>query len=99
MRRVVRTDLAEQDLDEALSYLDERSPAAADRLATGIDDACQRLATQPGVGRMRDDLSPGLRTVVVEKYLIFFRVTDDEVIVVRILHAARDQGAIDWAGG
>jgi toxin ParE1/3/4 len=43
------------------------------------------------MGRARDDLAPGLRSLVVQsKYLIFYRVLDKKVQVMRILHGARD---------
>jgi len=96
MRTIVRTELAETDFEAILAYLDEHSPAAAERLATEIDETCRHLAAQPRMGRPRDDLSVGLRSIVVQKYLVFFRSTVDTLVVVRILHGARDQSAIDW---
>jgi toxin ParE1/3/4 len=96
MRQLVRTDLAEQDLAQILEYLDERSPVAADRLAAELDDACRLLAAQPGLGRPRDELAPGIRSVVIEKkYVVLFRVTDDAIVVVRIVHGAMNLNALD----
>lgn len=99
MRQVVRTDLAEQDVDKLIEYLDERSPAAADRLATELDDTCRILAAQPGLGRPRDELAPGIRSVVIEKkYVVLFRVTDDAVVIVRVIHGAINLNALDLGG-
>jgi toxin ParE1/3/4 len=90
MLPVVRTEQAEADLVEILDYLDQRSPAAAERLAAAIDERCGRLGGLPELGRVRDELAPGLRSIVVEKYVIFYRVTPAAVEVLRILHGARD---------
>jgi len=90
MRHVQHTSSAKADTSEALAYLGERSPDASERLATELDQRITLLASQPLMGRMRDDLSPGLRSSVVGKYHIFYRFTDDELRVVRILRGSRN---------
>jgi toxin ParE1/3/4 len=90
MLSVVRTDQAETDLAEILDYLEERSPQAAERLATAIDDRCGLLSQLPLLGRTREELGSGLRSVVVEQYVLFYRVTAIAVEILRILHGARD---------
>ena len=42
------------------------------------------------MGRARDELAPGLRSLVVRQYVLFYRVAPDAVQVVRILHGKRD---------
>jgi toxin ParE1/3/4 len=66
------------------------SPRAADRIARQIYDAEDRLARFPRLGRARDELAPGVRSWVVGDYLIYYRIEADVVIVLRILHGARD---------
>lgn len=90
MLPVLRTEQAEADLTEILDYLDEHSAQAADRLVLAIDERCRLLGEFPEMGRRRDELIPGLRSVVAEKYVLFYRVTATAVEVVRILHGARD---------
>jgi toxin ParE1/3/4 len=94
MLSVVRTDQAETDLAEILDYAEERSPQAAERLARAIDDTCTLLSQLPLMGRTREELSPGLRSVVIEQYVLFYRATATAVEVVRILHGARDIATI-----
>ncbi len=45
------------------------------------------------MGRTRDDLSPGLRSLSFGRYVIFYLPVDDGIDVVRVLHSARDIGA------
>jgi toxin ParE1/3/4 len=42
------------------------------------------------MGRTREELGPGLRSVVLEHYVLFYRVTATAVEVLRILHGTRD---------
>lgn len=90
MLPVLRTDRAESDLEEILAYLDERSPAAADRLAAALEQRCQLLGQLPEMGRPRDELAPGLRSIAVERYVVFYRVAHRAVEILRVLHGARD---------
>jgi toxin ParE1/3/4 len=90
MLPVNRTEQAETDLAEILDYLDERSPAAAERLATAVDERCELLGQFPDMGRAREELAPGLRSIAVERYAVFYRVTATAVEVLRILHGSRD---------
>lgn len=91
MRPIIRTDQAEADLEEILSYLMSLSPGAADRLSAEIDELCRLLSSQPKMGRIRDELSPGLRSMVADhRYVLFYRFDDESITVVRILHGSRD---------
>jgi toxin ParE1/3/4 len=90
VRRLTRTDSAERDIEDVLTYLSEHSLPAAQRFVAELDARCRLLPSQPFTGRPRDDLLPGLRSVVVGKYLVFFVPTDDEVVVRRVIHGARD---------
>ena len=42
------------------------------------------------MGRTREELRPGLRSIVIEQYVLFYRATATAVEVHRILHGARD---------
>lgn len=60
--------------------------AYADRLYATLDE----LTHFPGMGRARDEVSPGLRSYPIGQHVAFYRATDDELIVVRIVHGRRD---------
>jgi toxin ParE1/3/4 len=42
------------------------------------------------MGRERNDIAPGLRSFPVGKYLIFYRLIDEGLEIVRVLHGARN---------
>jgi len=48
------------------------------------------------MGRARPDIHPECRQLVVENYLILYRDTPEQVELVRLVHGARDLGAVDF---
>ncbi|GLK80566.1 type II toxin-antitoxin system RelE/ParE family toxin [Methylopila turkensis] len=93
MRFVVYTSSALRNIDEIIEYVarESGSVAAALRLAEDIADRCLELSSLPGtLGRPRDDLSLGLRSVTFKSYVIFFRYHRAEIEVVNVLHGHRD---------
>lgn len=44
------------------------------------------------MGRLRPELGSGVRSFVVENYVIYYRHEDD-VLIARVLHGRRDQAA------
>lgn len=81
---------AETDLVSVHRYLVARNPAAAVALAKTFRAKLKNLAHFPYIGRDRSKLGRGLRSIVAENYLIFYRVERDCVFVVRVLDARRD---------
>jgi toxin ParE1/3/4 len=93
MPRVLRRPLAAADVAEIWDYIAEDSIMHADAWVDRLDQALRRLAGQPRMGRARDELSPGLRSLPFGRYVIFYEPLDDGIDVVRVLHAARDVDA------
>ena len=85
--------LAERDLDEIWSYVAvDASPASADRLIDAIFDRFELLVEQPHMGRNRPEFGDGVRSIVVESYVIYYRY-DEGLLIARVLHGRRDQAA------
>jgi toxin ParE1/3/4 len=93
MPRVTGRPLAAADLD-IWDYIAEDSHAAADRWVDQLDAKFKLVATQPLMGRTRDEMSPGLRSFPCPRYVIFCQALDDGIDVVRVLHSARDTDAV-----
>jgi len=90
MPHVVRSVQSERDALSIWLYVAEHgSVNAADRVIDHLDQAIQRIAEIPTLGRVRDDIDPSLRSYLVHSYLIFYRVVDQTVEIVRIIHGAR----------
>jgi toxin ParE1/3/4 len=87
---------ADADLDEIWRYVAEENdaPGVAQRLIEGITERFDTLSANPYMGRARHDLREGLRSHLVGNYLIFYRIIENDVLVLRILHGRRDIGSL-----
>src|ERR1700693_4832937 len=86
---------AEHDLLAVWNYLArEASPDVADEQLRSLDRACEALAQWPHSGRARDELFRGVRSIAVEAYVVFYRVEDSAIEIIRGLHERRDVDAI-----
>ncbi len=88
--KVLRTRRGRQDLIDIWRHIGRDDPAAADRLLDRIDARCALLAEHPQLGPERADIRPGLRYLVVERYVILYRTVEGGVEIVRVVHGARD---------
>ncbi len=88
----IRSPQIDSDLDGIWYYVaSESSAGVADRLIDSITEQFLLLAKYPHVGRRRDDdLRPSLRSFPVGNYVIFYRVRDADVVILRVLHGSRD---------
>lgn len=95
MTRILRSVLALRDLDDIWYHIARDNLAAADALIARIEDTCQMLAREPELGQFRPELPTGrYRSFSVGRYVIYYRPTDDGVMVARVLHGARDHGPL-----
>ncbi|AEG67538.1 type II toxin-antitoxin system RelE/ParE family toxin [Ralstonia solanacearum] len=92
--RLAITPLAEQDLESIADYIAQDNPARAVTFVRELQGQCQRLVANPSGYRLRTELGDGIRSCAYGRYVIFFVTTPDEVIVIRILHGARDLPAV-----
>jgi toxin ParE1/3/4 len=90
MNRLEFTEPAQADLQDIQDHIAEHSLAAARRWIRTLEIQCQKLGDMPGMGRRRDEFSPGLRSFPVSAYIIFYRATDDGIQILRVIHGSRD---------
>lgn len=91
MPRIRFTNLAEADLLELWLTIAEENLVAADESLDTVQATAALLATQPEMGRARPELSGGLRSFPTRSpYIIFYLPEKDGLLVVRVLHHARD---------
>jgi len=61
--------------------------------------AAEPLRQFPEGGPRREQLAPGLRVTFHAPYAIYYMPLADAVVVVRVLHGARDAAALAERGG
>lgn len=79
-----------QDLLDIGDYIAQDSRANARQFVAKLMVQCQRIGHAPMSYVSRDDLVPGLRMATFGRYVIFFRVLDNDVRIERVLHGARN---------
>ncbi|MCC5977848.1 MAG: type II toxin-antitoxin system RelE/ParE family toxin [Salinarimonas sp.] len=90
MPSITRTRRAEEDLIGIWLSIAADNPDAADRLLDAFEARWQHLLSHPWSGIARDDIASGIRHLVIGQYLTFYRVLDDGIEIVRVLHARRN---------
>jgi toxin ParE1/3/4 len=88
--KIIFSEEADLDLLQIHTYLGARSRAAALSLASTFNKKFESLARFPFLGRERAAFASGLRSVVVENYVIFYRIERDQISIVRVLDGRRD---------
>ncbi|MFC6853973.1 type II toxin-antitoxin system RelE/ParE family toxin [Marivibrio halodurans] len=72
----------------------EDSPDTASRFVHDLQQRFAPLCHSPEIGPRRDSLAPGLRAHFFRSYAIYYRITDTALIIMRVLHGARDAAAL-----
>lgn len=87
---------AKSDLDDIWYYIAKESGQTdlADRVIDAIAGRFLTIAMHPHIGRSRDELRPGLRSFPVGDYVIIYRVRDNDVLILHVLHGRRDIGRL-----
>jgi toxin ParE1/3/4 len=88
--KIIFSEEADLDLLQIHAYLDARSQAAALSLAGTFNRKFESLARFPFLGRERSAFAAGLRSVVAENYVIFYRIERNQILIVRVLDGRRD---------
>jgi toxin ParE1/3/4 len=100
MKSVVFNPVAVGDLDEIVSFIAADDPGAANRVRDAVLNTAGMLGLHPNLG-CRPSFSAsrfkGIRflpTRRFQNYLIFYLEHENDVEVLRVLHAARDVGRL-----
>ena len=86
---------ARADLVEIREYsIAQFDPETANAYFLGFDEAFDLLSTHPNIGMARPDLGKGIRCLTHRKHNLFYRVGTLVVIIIRVVHHARDAKAV-----
>lgn len=89
--RLVLSHTARRDLKAIARYSEREWGAARKALyMAAIRERFVGLLRHPQRGTERDDLDAGYRCISVGRHLINYRIADDDVIVIRVLHQRMD---------
>lgn len=84
-------DAAREDLRDIRAYSKSASgPRIARAYVEGLRERFALLRSRPLIGLDEADLGIGLRSLGYRSHRVYYRVETDTVLIVRILHHARD---------
>lgn len=82
---------ADQDLEDIFEYTEiEFGIDQAIEYLNGLESGFEQLIVNPELGRTRNDIKTGLRSISRSSHIIFYRLMSDHVKIVRVLHGSRD---------
>jgi toxin ParE1/3/4 len=91
MKKVVLSAPARADLREIAAYTRERwGERQARAYLAEFKARFTALAALPELGRPRNDLAVGLRSILVGRHLVFYRRSAARITVSRVLHSSTD---------
>ena len=99
-RQYIITAPADCDIDSHFSYIDQQNHSAAVRFLRAAEASYEKLAVMPELGQRQEFSREGLADLRAwqvrgfENFIIYYRIIENGIEIVRVLHAARDQEAV-----
>ncbi|MGK7927151.1 MAG: type II toxin-antitoxin system RelE/ParE family toxin [Spirulina sp.] len=90
MNRLIITASASRDLEEISNYFLEKSVDAGDRFVEAFNKKCLYLARFPNLGKSYSHLIPDLRGIPLMNYIIFYRLLEDGIEILRVISGYRN---------
>lgn len=89
------TARAEADVEAIVDFIADDSVDAAVKVVRALEDAFGLLASRPGIGHVRQDLTERpLKFWSVYSYLVVYDPNGDPLTIVAVLHGARNVAEI-----
>ncbi len=81
---------AENDLNEIIDYIAQDSLEYALLFYEQVRDRVENLSNFPKLGRKVPELDdPNIRELILRNYRIIYRVSEENVQIIRIIHGSR----------
>lgn len=91
------TPRAQADITEIIEYsFLQWGEHQAETYQVAIRSAGSILPDEPEIGRVRNELAPGLKSHPVGSHVIYYLAFHDELLIIRILHDRRDPTREMW---
>ena len=91
MPRYVLSRRSDQDIDDITqTTIDKWGIGQAEIYVLGLHASFQLLASAPELGRDASNIRSGYRRFETASHVVFYRITSDGILIVRILHQRMD---------
>ncbi len=91
MIKILYSPKSRKDLDRIFDYIhdDLNNPIAAEKIVKGILNKISELKEYPQLGSvwyLENNINSGFRFLKYDNYIIFYQITKETILIVRILH-------------
>lgn len=91
MIKILYSPKSRKDLDRIFDYIhdDLNNPIAAEKIVKGILNKISELKEYPQLGSvwyLENNINSGFRFLRYDNYIIFYQITKETILIVRILH-------------
>ena len=91
MIKIFYSPKSRKDLDRIFDYIhdDLNNPIAAEKIVKGILNKISELKEYPQLGSvwyLENNINSGFRFLKYDNYIIFYQITKETILIVRILH-------------
>ena len=82
---------ADHDLEDIFDYTESHFGLNQARgYVSTFEAVFQQLCRTPHIGKHRKEIRVGLRSLVKEQHVVFYRILADRIRIVRVLHGSLD---------
>jgi toxin ParE1/3/4 len=94
--RLVVVQAARRDIRQIISFTAKTfGHAQAEAYRNRLFSQLELLAIHPELGRSREEVGSGVRGLLVEQHVAFYRASDSHVRVLRVMHIRRAAPELD----
>lgn len=90
MTQYIISPEAIQDLKATINYFATINIKAGEKLLDEFEKKCRYLIQFPKIGRSYPEIRPYLRGIPLDGYIIFYRLSQDTIEIMRIFKGNRD---------
>ena len=94
IENLIISEQAIEDLKDIWLYIANDDLNIADKFIDSIYEKCKIFLEFPESGRNRDEITTGLKSLIVTNYIIFYRIKSNNIEIARILNGYRDIDSI-----
>lgn len=89
------TEPAVKDIEQIVNYIAKKAGLLqSERFLTKLDGKFAKIVQFPNLGRRRDEILVGLRSLPIDDYLILYMPIDKDVEILRVISGYRDISAL-----
>ena len=94
MPRYLINVLASQDLNEIANYFAANNVKAGEKFFQDFNRKCKQLVSFPNSGKSYEEIYPKLNGIPLAGYIIFYRIFDDGIEILRVISGRRNLPSI-----